>query len=86
MPGHGDSNGSVQKLGWPPSLQGAGSVVGTTWGGTGGGSWGWGRRPARDPAEWSRGVSVGDDLLHGGARLAVQREMVDTGGVPSRGC
>lgn len=64
-----------QEVWWEPRREGPG------WG-----SWGWGRRPARDPAEWSRGVSVGDDLLHGGARLAVQREMVDTGGVPSRGC
>ena len=37
-----------------------------------------GCRPAQDPMEWSRGVSWGNDLLHGGVHLAaVQREMVD---------
>lgn len=79
VPGRGDSSGSAQKLGRPPSLQGAGSVAGTTWGGTGRASQDWGLQASPGPHGVVQGASWGNDLLHGGVHLAaVQREMVDT--------
>lgn len=49
VPGRGDSGGSVQKLGRPLSLQGAGSVAGATWGGTGRGGQGLGLQASPGP-------------------------------------
>ena len=88
VPGRGDSSGSVQTLGWPPSLQGAGSVAGTTWGGKGRGGWGWGLQASPG----LRGVVQGGFgggmtcSTEGLVRLLCRERWWTQGGVPSWGC